>query len=154
MCWQKLYNPMVSWLLRSPLHHLMSSSTMLISFVGRKSGRTYTTPVNYVWDDHTLLAVSPRNRLWWRNLRGSAPVTVRVRGQTLKGVGQVFEGEEAVKEGGFLTVLRKVPAYRRYWDVELDENDQPEDPHDLFQVAQDNALIRIGNLISCREVRR
>jgi hypothetical protein len=48
MRWQKLYNPIVSWLLRSPLQGLMSSSTMLITFAGRKSGKTYTTPVNYV----------------------------------------------------------------------------------------------------------
>jgi hypothetical protein len=32
--WQKLYNPMVDWLLRSPLHSLISSSTMLIMVYG------------------------------------------------------------------------------------------------------------------------
>jgi deazaflavin-dependent oxidoreductase (nitroreductase family) len=146
MRWQKLYNPIITWLLHSPLHHLMSSSTMLITFSGRKSGKTYTTPVNYVWDDHTLLVVSPKDRLWWRNLRGGAPVTVFVRGQTLEGVGRAFEGEEAVKEGGLLIVLRKVPAYRSYWGVQLDRNGQPTDPQDLLRVAQTNASVRIGDL--------
>ena len=79
MRWQKVYNTIVSWLLRSPLHALLSDSTMLIPFAGRKSGSSFTTPVNYVWDDHTLLVVSPRERLWWRNLRASARVTVYVR---------------------------------------------------------------------------
>jgi deazaflavin-dependent oxidoreductase (nitroreductase family) len=109
MSWQKLYNPIVSWLLRFPLHGLMSGSTMLITFSGRKSGKSYTTPVNYVWDDRTSLVVSPKNRLWWRNLRGGIPVTVRVRAQNLRGVGQAFEGEEALEEGGLLTMLRKAP---------------------------------------------
>jgi deazaflavin-dependent oxidoreductase (nitroreductase family) len=136
----------VSWLLRSPLHHLMSSSTMLTTFSGRKSGKTYTTPVNYVRDDHTLLVVSPKDRLWWRNLRGGAPVTVCVRAQTLQGVGRAFEGVKAVKEGGLLTLLRKVPAYRRYWGVQLDRNGQPTDPQDLLQVAQTNPSVRIGHL--------
>jgi deazaflavin-dependent oxidoreductase (nitroreductase family) len=145
MCWQKLYNPIVSWLLRSSLHGLMSNSTMLITFAGRKSGKIYTTPVNYVRDDQTLLVVSPTDRLWWRNLRGGAPVTVRVRGQTLQGVGRAFEDEEAVEKGGFLTVLRKVPAYRRYWGVKFDENGQPND-RDLLRVAHTNALVRIGDL--------
>lgn len=156
MQWQKLYNPMVSWLLRSPLHGLMSNSTMLITFTGRKSGKTYTTPVNYVWDDdHTLLAVSRTDRLWWRNLRASAPVKVCLRGQTLKGVGRALEGEEAIKEGGLLTVLRKVPAYRRYWGVELDEKGRPKDRQDLLRVAHANALVRIENLEPlCREVWR
>ena len=40
MRWQKLYNPVVNWLLRSPLHALLSKCTMLITFAGRKSGRT------------------------------------------------------------------------------------------------------------------
>jgi deazaflavin-dependent oxidoreductase (nitroreductase family) len=146
MRWQKLYNPIVSWLLRSPMHSLMSSSTMLITFAGRKSGRSFTTPVNYVRYDHTLLVVSPRERLWWRNLRAGVPMTVYVRGQNLKGRGRAFEGEDAVEEGGLLTVARKVPAYRRYWGVELDEKGQLKDPQDLLRVARTNALIRIEDL--------
>lgn len=147
MRWQKLYNPMVSWLLRSPLHSLISSSTMLISYTGRESGRVYTTPVNYVWDGDTLLAVSPRDRIWWKNLRGESPVTVRVAGRDLRGVGRAFEGEDAVEEGGLLTVLRKAPAFRRFWRVELDPDGQPKYRQDLLRVAQANALIRIGDLV-------
>jgi len=146
MRWQKLYNPIVIWLLRSSLHGLMDNSTMLITFTGRKSGKTYTTPVNFVWDDHTLLVVSPRDRLWWRNLRGGATVTVYVRGQSMKGIGRAFEGEEALKEGGLLTVLRKMLAYRRYWGVQLDENGEPGDIQDLLRVARTNTLVRIGDL--------
>jgi deazaflavin-dependent oxidoreductase (nitroreductase family) len=146
MRWRKLYNPIVSWLLRSPLHWLMSNSTMLITFAGRKSGKTYTTPVNYVWDDHTLLIVSPKDRLWWRNLRGGAPVTVCVRAQTFRGVGRAFEDEEAVEEGGLLAMLRKAPAYRGYWRVELDAKGQPKGPQDLLRVARTNAFIRIRDL--------
>jgi hypothetical protein len=28
-----------------------------------------------------LLTMSPKDRLWWRNLRGGAPVTVRLQGR-------------------------------------------------------------------------
>lgn len=45
--WQRLYNPVVIWVLRSPFHGLMSGSTMLLSYKGRKSGRTYVTLINY-----------------------------------------------------------------------------------------------------------
>jgi deazaflavin-dependent oxidoreductase (nitroreductase family) len=118
---------------------------MLITFSGRKSGKTYTTPVNYVWDDHTLLVVSPKDRLWWRNLRGGAPVTVRVRAWTLRGVGRVFEDEEAAEEGGLLTMLRKSPAYRRHWGAKVDEDGQFDD-RDLLRIARTNALVRIEGL--------
>ena len=147
MRWQKLYNPVVSWLLRSPLHGLMSSSTMLITYTGRKSGRAYTTPVNYVRDADTLFVVSPRERIWWRNLRGGAPVTVRVAGRDLRGVGRAFEGKDAVEEGGLLTVLRKSPALRRSWRVGLDPNGMPRERQDLLRVAQANVLIRIRDLV-------
>jgi hypothetical protein len=32
-------------LLRSPLHGLLSGMLMLLSYTGRKSGRTYTIPI-------------------------------------------------------------------------------------------------------------
>jgi len=120
---------------------------MLISYTGRESGRTYTTPVNYVWDGDTLLVVSPRDRIWWKNLRVESPITVRVAGRDLRGVGRAYKGEDAVEEGGLLTVLRKAPAFRRYWRVELDPDGHPEDRQDLLRVARANLLIRIGELV-------
>ena len=63
---QKLYNPLVLLLLRSPLHAAMSNSTMLLTFSGRKSGRTYTTPVNYVREGDELLVVGSRWHSWWK----------------------------------------------------------------------------------------
>lgn len=146
MRWQELYNPLVALILRSPLHGLMSNSTMLITYTGRRSGKTYATPVNYVRDGETLLAVSPREHSWWKNLRGGAPVAMRVRGKNLRGFGRAFEGEAAIKESGLLTVLQKVSAYRRYWKVELTPKGQPRDPGDLSRVARENVLVRIGDL--------
>jgi deazaflavin-dependent oxidoreductase (nitroreductase family) len=84
-------------LLRSPLHGLVSERVMLITVCGRKSGRLYTTPVNYVRDGGTFTVVSRTHRTWWRNLRGGAPVAVRVRGKDLKGVAEVVvDDKEAV----------------------------------------------------------
>lgn len=141
---QKLYNPIVAGILRSPLHAAMSNSTMLLTFSGRKSGRTYTTPVNYVRDGDELLVVGSRGHSWWKNLRGAAVVSVRVRGREMRGEAEAFEGEAA--EEGLLAVLRAVPAYRRYWKVELGEGGRPQSPDALRRVARDNALVRIRKL--------
>jgi deazaflavin-dependent oxidoreductase (nitroreductase family) len=134
----------VLWLLRSPLHRVMSSSTMLLTFTGRKSGRTYTTPVNYVRYGEDLLVVGSKEHSWWKNLRGGAPVIVRVRGWEMRAEAEAFEGEEA--EEGFLAVIRAVPAYRRYWKVELGEDGLPKDPAALTRIAYENALVRVGNI--------
>jgi deazaflavin-dependent oxidoreductase (nitroreductase family) len=92
-----LANGTMSVLLRSPLHGLVSKRVMLITVCGRKSGRLYTTPVNYVRDGDAITVVSRTHRTWWRNLRGGAPVAVRVKGEDLKGVAEVVaDDKEAV----------------------------------------------------------
>jgi deazaflavin-dependent oxidoreductase (nitroreductase family) len=65
-------------ILRGPAHRLMSDSTLLMTFTGRKSGRSYTLPVVYYQDgDQFVLTTDSR---WWHNLTGGADVTVRLRG--------------------------------------------------------------------------
>jgi hypothetical protein len=41
-------NRLIKRLLSSPLHRLMSTNTMLLTFAGRKSGKKYTVAVRYV----------------------------------------------------------------------------------------------------------
>jgi len=58
---QKLYNPVVAAVLRSPLHGVMSDSVMLLTYRGRKSGKVLTTPISYVRDGGDILAVTSRD---------------------------------------------------------------------------------------------
>ncbi len=44
MNWQKLYNPIVIWLLHSPLHSFMDKSTLVITVTGRKKWQTLYRP--------------------------------------------------------------------------------------------------------------
>lgn len=85
-------NRFVRTILRSPFHWLLSRWVMLIAVTGRRTGRTYSTPVQYIRRDGTLYAVSRRERTWWRNVRGGAPATVRLRGQELQATGDVLDG--------------------------------------------------------------
>ena len=79
----KIINPVMSRLLRSPLHSLVSDSVLLLTFTGSKTGTEYTTPVGYwVKDGHLIVTTqSP----WWRNLRGGQPVSMRVQGHHREG---------------------------------------------------------------------
>jgi membrane protease YdiL (CAAX protease family) len=83
MNWQKLYNPIVIWLLRSPMHSLMDKHTMLITVTGRKSGKFYTFPVSYIRDGETLQVISQRDRTWWKNLQGDADISPWLQVATL-----------------------------------------------------------------------
>ena len=42
------FNPIMRWLVSSPLHFLVSQSLMLMTYQGCKSGKSYTIPMNYL----------------------------------------------------------------------------------------------------------
>src|SRR5437868_15446189 len=71
-------SPFVRFVLATPLHRIMSSQLMLLRFTGRKTGRSYTTPVSYVLDGNSLLV--PAGGAWRRNLEAGPRASVRLRG--------------------------------------------------------------------------
>jgi deazaflavin-dependent oxidoreductase (nitroreductase family) len=73
---------------------------MLITFTGRKSGKVYTTPVEYRRVENTVIFSSQRNRVWWKNLQDNAGVTLRIKGRKVEGMVEqlVFDEKEAAKE--------------------------------------------------------
>jgi len=141
----RLANPFMKLITRSPLHGLVSRNVMLITFLGKKSGKTYTTPVNYVRDGEDLVIISQRDRTWWRNLRGGAPVQVTLQGQEMKGVGHSFEDDKAVVEG-LLFTLQRVPRLRDTYQIELTAGGQPQDTEALMQLAETKVIVRVTDL--------
>lgn len=93
-------NDFMAWVLRSPLHGLLSANTMLVTLKGRKSGNPITLPVNYFREGENLWVVTDRNRKWWRNLQGGAQVEVFVRRQVMLGSAMPVLDEKEV--GGLL----------------------------------------------------
>ncbi len=133
-------NTFITLLLRSPLHPLLSGNTLLITVTGRKTGRPVTTPVNYHRDGGTLWVLTRRDRKWWRNLRGGAPVSLRLGGKTVQAYA------EALLDPGTLTAqipgyLRSFPMSARALGLRVQES-QP-DPEDLQLAAQTWLLVRI-----------
>jgi deazaflavin-dependent oxidoreductase (nitroreductase family) len=109
--------------LRSPVHGMVSNTVLLITFTGRKSGKTYTTPVDYSQDGDRVYIFTHAN--WWKNLRGGSPVTLRIRGRELQGLAEpVAENKDAVA-AGLTEHLRKVPSDARYYGVTFDEHKNP-----------------------------
>jgi F420H(2)-dependent quinone reductase len=126
-------------LLRSPLHKIASKNTLLITFTGCKSGRRYTTPVNYVLDGNVIFITSLRSRFWWRNLRGGAAISIRLKGQDMETYGDVIEDDESVTRQ-LIAYLQKVPQYARYFKVNLDPDGNP-NPEDVAQAAKERVMI-------------
>lgn len=135
------YDPMMIRLLRSPFHGLVSRGMMLVSLTGCKSGRTITTPTNYLRDGNVLWVVSWRYRKWWRNLRGGAQVRVLLAGKSVEGRGQVIEEQKSVAQSLF-DYYRKVSQYAKYVQIGLDEAGLPLSA-DCERAAQKMVVIRI-----------
>lgn len=82
-------NPVLRWLLRSPLHGLASKYLLLLSYRGKKSGKRFTTPVMYERDGETFVVTTFRDPVvWWRNFRNGHPATLWVRGDPVETNGQ------------------------------------------------------------------
>ena len=140
-------NPIVIWLLRSPLHRLLSGSTMLVTYQGQKSKRQITLPVNYVWDGEQLITLSMRKRTWWRNLRRGAPVTLRLKGKNLPAQAEAVDEIERLLPG-LKVLLKQMPQAARYLQVTYDEQGEP-DPEDLRRAAEGRVIVRFlpGQLV-------
>ena len=113
-------NAGVGLLLRSPLHGLVSGRIMLLTVTGRRSGRLFTVPVSYLrYGAGFFCFTSGRWSAWWKNLRGGAPVTARVRGRRISGSAWAETNGDAVVRGldAFLT---EFPATAGRYGVGLD----------------------------------
>lgn len=137
----KIGNRFMSWLLRSPLHFVISRNTALISVQGIKSGRWYRVPVNYQRSAETIWITSYKYRSWWKNLRGSAPVLIRIQGVDFNGQAEVHESPQGVT-AGLKTFFRLAPETARYFSVALDQSGNP-DSADLARIVPGRVVIEI-----------
>jgi deazaflavin-dependent oxidoreductase (nitroreductase family) len=83
---------------------------MLLGWTGRKSGRSYTTPVSYVREgDRVFVTTGDR---WWRNLDGGGPVRLLIAGRSRTGTATpVTDREERIAVHARL--FRERPFFRR-----------------------------------------
>lgn len=110
----KLINPFMKWLLNSPLHGLVSRDYMLISVTGRKSGKVYTTPIQYRREGDEITVITSRAYAWWKNLQGGAPIRLRVQGQSLEGTAHPELDADTIR-----TCFRRV--YPRATDAQVEQ---------------------------------
>ena len=111
--------------------------THLLSVMGRRTGRTYETPVNLVERDGMRYVVSPYGeRSWVRNARASGEVSLR-RGRRNETLG--------VEE---IPASEAVPVLRDYWQQNAITRSffevGPDAAHDAFLVeAQRHPVFRL-----------
>lgn len=85
----RVVNGCVSALLENPrIGSRLGRAVTTVSYVGRRSGRNFSTPVGYRRDSDlvTILVDLPGVKNWWRNFTGDgAPITLRLDGTDRSG---------------------------------------------------------------------
>jgi deazaflavin-dependent oxidoreductase (nitroreductase family) len=76
----------------------MGRSVTVITYRGRTTGRTLTTPVEYVRNGSrvTILVANPERKQWWRNVRADGNVRLLLDGTDLPGRAAVIQPPAAV----------------------------------------------------------
>jgi deazaflavin-dependent oxidoreductase (nitroreductase family) len=122
------------------MHGMVSKSMLLLTFTGRKSGKTYTTPVDYSQVGDQVIIFTHAN--WWKNLRGGAPVTLRIRGRDIPGLAEPVAEDKGVVAAGLAAHLRKVKSDAKYYGVTFDDQGNPR-AEEVEKAAQTAVMVRI-----------
>jgi hypothetical protein len=84
---------------------------------------------------------STRQRTWWRNLLGGAPLIVRMCGVDYPATGHALESDAEVA-GGLESFFKVAPQTARYYQIKLDASGNPSQ-QDIARAAQSRVVIRI-----------
>lgn len=133
-------NDFMAWVLRSPLHGILSKGMMLITVTGRKTGKKYTLPVEYFEADGFLWIVTSRDRTWWRNLQNGAEVELLLKNQPLNAYASLVTNLEQV-ETHLLDYVRQAPLAAKAMGLRM-ENKIP-NAEDLAREANKRLFVRI-----------
>ncbi len=133
-------NDFMTWVLRSPLHGMLSSGMMLLTITGRKTGKQYTTPVGYYEEGGYMWVITSRDRTWWKNLQNGAGVDLFLKRKSVKGFAEVELDEKAV-EVRMAEYLRHVPQAAKPMGVRM-ENKVP-NMQDIAKTAASRLFVKI-----------
>lgn len=135
-------------LLRSPLHGVASRNLCLLTYRGRKTGRSITTPLSYVREtdegrrDVVLLLSSQRTR-WWRNFLGEpAEVEVEIAGGVHSGRAEAILDDGDRFRDGIRRFLTALPRDAVVYGIGLDRDRRPKES-DLATAAGHVVLVEV-----------
>ena len=88
-------NSLMKWALTTPgLQGMVGQGVALLSFTGRRTGKSYTIPASYHREDDTVTMITKRVRRWWRNFETPAEVELRLAGRDYLGKASILTDEE------------------------------------------------------------
>lgn len=133
-------NDFMSWILRSPFHGMLSNGMMLITVRGRKTGRKYTTPVGFYEKDGNLWVLTNRERTWWRNLKGGAPIELLLKREPVNGFAEPELDDKTIRER-LVEYVEHIPASANPMGIHV--VDKKPNAADIARVSKDRLFVKI-----------
>jgi hypothetical protein len=132
-------NDFVSFILRTPFNVFLGN-TMLIMATGCRTGKKYSIPVGFYRDGDRLWVMSSRDRIWWRNLKHGANVSLLLNVKTIHANGEAELDESAV-EARLLDYVRRIPMVAKPLGIRM-EHKAP-NLEDVRRAAKDRLFVKI-----------
>lgn len=121
----KMINLVVVMLLKSPIHRFWSDSLVVIGFTGRKTGKTYKTPVRYVRKGDVVQCFTSKNGGWWRNIAASGEATLLLGGNQSPFTADIVTEEPDRVRQALLDCLDLYPQDSVYHDIRMGSDGKP-----------------------------
>jgi len=135
-------NSVMRALLRTPgLRRLLGRTFAVITVTGARTGRRYSTPVQYLRFGPDYVVLSQQGRKWWRNIRTRPQVELLVRGRTVRGRAEVADPDSA--PALLRTCLQQEPRVAKFYRVEVGTG-AAVDPAGIEQLLERVVVIRIS----------
>jgi hypothetical protein len=136
-------NPVMIALLRSPIHGIASANLCIFSYRGRRTGKSYSTPLSFMREGPTVRLLSSHNTRWWNNfLDGPVDVDIEIGRTTFYGKAQTTVEDSEAFRNGVRTFLSAVPRDAGVYGIKLDSNRKPRE-EDIARAAGHVVLVEI-----------
>jgi hypothetical protein len=114
-------NSLMKWALTTRgIQSMVGKGVALLTFTGRRSGKTYTIPVSYHREDDIVTVITKRQRSWWHNFENPAEVGLRLAGRTYTGKAEIVIDDTETLEF-MIGYLEKRPIDAKAYGLGKDE---------------------------------
>ena len=136
-------NPVVTGLLQSPIHGIASANLCVFSYRGRRSGKSYSTPLSFMREGSTVRLLSSHNTRWWHNfLDEPVDVEIEIARENFRGQAKTIVEDGDAFRDGVRSFLTAVPRDARVYGIKLDSNRKPRE-EDIASAAGHVVLVEI-----------
>jgi hypothetical protein len=121
----RFINPIVRLILKSPIHFLISHQILLFRVVGRRSKKIFEIPASYAHINDSLVCVTLRENLWWKNFKDIETQEIYFKGKKInKNIAINFTDNAFVRDK-LKELIEHNPIDAFFAGVKLDKNKVP-----------------------------